>query len=65
MKKLRKEIVRNVRLDKPFDDLIIAIAEHEDRFVSQVLRRLLRDGAQNYIDKNPDFSISTKDSLFV
>ena len=63
MKKLKQEIVRNVRLDKALDDLLIAIAEREDRSISQVLCRLLNDGMQNYIRNNPDFSISTAGTL--
>ena len=63
MRKMKQGIVRSIRLEKSLDDLIIAIAEHEDRSFSQAVRRLLNDGMQNYIRNNPDFSISTAGTL--
>ena len=51
MKKLKQEIVRNVRLDKALDDLLIAIAEREDRSISQVLCRLVRAGRKSISKK--------------
>ena len=63
MRKMKQGIVRSTRLDKSLDDFVLAVAEHEDRSVSYVLRQLVREGAQNYIRNNPDFSISTAGTL--
>ena len=51
---MKKEIYRNLRIDKPLDDFLKAVAEYEDRSISQVIRRLLLNSAKNYL-KNPDF----------
>lgn len=41
-------IVRNVRLDTELDDKILEIAKREERSISQVLQRLIRNAIDQY-----------------
>lgn len=46
--------VRNVRLDENLDEKLVAIAESEQRSVSNMMTWFISDGVEKYIAEHPD-----------
>ena len=54
---MKKTIVRNVRIDNNLDDKILAIAEAEERTISNTIQRLLRDAADRYLESHSEINV--------
>lgn len=54
---MKKTIVRNVRIDDSLDDKILAIAEAEERTISNTIQRLLRDAADRYLEAHSEINV--------
>ena len=54
---MKKTIVRNVRIDSSLDDKILAIAEAEERTISNTIQRLLRDAADRYLEAHSEINV--------
>ena len=54
---MKKTIVRNVRIDNSLDDKILAIAEAEERTISNTIQRLLRDAADRYLESHSEITV--------
>ena len=52
-----KNVVRNVRLDDGLDEKIRAIAAADDRSISNVIQRLLRDAVSRYVEIHPELAL--------
>ena len=50
-------IVRNVRIDNNLDEKILAIAEAEERSISNTIQRLLRDAVSRYLETHPEITV--------
>ena len=50
-------IVRNVRIDNNLDEKILAIAEAEERTISNTIQRLLRDAVNRYLENHPEITV--------
>ena len=54
---MTKTVVRNVRIDNSLDDKIIAIAEAEERSISNTIQRLLREATSRYLEAHPEINV--------
>ena len=50
-------VVRNVRMPLSLDNDIRRIAEYEDRTISKVIQRLLKQAVSKYLDDNEQFML--------
>lgn len=55
MIKNKKDIIRNVRIDTALDTALKIIANYEDRTISNIIQRLLKDAVINYIHYDYEF----------
>ena len=50
-------VVRNVRIDNALDEKILAIAEAEERTISNTIQRLLREATNRYLEAHPEITV--------
>ena len=63
MDKIKKEIVRSIRLDKATDTIISAIANYDDRNITNVINRLINDAIHLLIECDFDFKVFCEDNI--
>ena len=51
------DVIRNVRIDDELDSSIRAIADAEERTISNTIQRLLRDAVRRYCEVHPELSV--------
>ena len=55
------QVVRNVRIPLSLDIDIRRIAEYEDRTISKVMQRILRDGVSRYLEAHENFMLQSEE----
>lgn len=51
------DVIRNVRIGDELDSSIRAIADAEERTISNTIQRLLRDAVRRYCEVHPELSV--------
>ena len=55
MRTLNQSLVRSIRLSLELDKTLQEIARGEDRTISNIIQRFLKDSVNKYLEKRPEF----------